>query len=407
MKKFLILLLVSIPVFATQLKFINSNQEVFETIDITDTVSINQTTGDITVRPETEFTILNNQSGFVSLYSDTDYRANVNDTVTITWSKAFVENCVASVPVGNGSNANWNGAKNSANGIHSQQVTLDVLPKTFNLVCDSALTAIPPAAQSITFVEDVVVTGSKPTVTMSATPQTLSGGGNSQISWTVGNNADSCTASGGWSGTKASANGTHQQNVTVGATSTYALSCQNSFGTTNANVTVTVNASVDPVCSNFNPPPGTTDDNAGITFEGLTTGGASIGSAQALSINFEVSRNKYWAIRTDMPSTSMSRKESFTEPFGNTTRAGYTVSLSKCPGDFSGSSQTTNGRCVVSGGNVSLRWTTDQSQSPTFRCIVEPGETYYLNVIHSLSTPYSTTDCSDTECGVLFQETLD
>lgn len=160
-------------------------------------------------------------------------------------------------------------------------------------------------------------------------------------------------------------------------------------------------------CSAHLPPPNTSNGNPGVLFEELPgTGGGSIGYVQARSINFEMNTNTYWAIKTTFPNELISRKESFTEPFGNTNRAGYTVSISSCPGDFASNSPDTNGRCVVSGGNISIIWSTDSSSNPIFECILNPGNTYYLNVIHSLVPPYSLSDCKEQDCGVLFQETL-
>lgn len=193
----------------------------------------------------------------------------------------------------------------------------------------------------------------------------------------------------------------------INETTSFQMACNGPLGQTTKTLTVSYGNPNEFNCSSFSPPPGTSNDNPGVTFEDLTVAGASIGSAQSLSINFEIRRNKYWAIKTTFPNDIMSRKETFTEPFSNTTRAGYRVAISKCPGDFSGSAQSSNGRCAISGGTLSLRWTTDLTQSPTFRCLIEPGETYYLNIIHSIIEPYSQTDCSDTECGVLFQESLD
>lgn len=68
-----------------------------------------------------------------------------------------------------------------------------------------------------------------PTLTFSASPTSLStGGGNTTLSWST-INASSCVASGGWSGSKSTANGfTATSLQTVSGTTTFTLQCWNS-----------------------------------------------------------------------------------------------------------------------------------------------------------------------------------
>ena len=75
-----------------------------------------------------------------------------------------------------------------------------------------------------------------PTVTLSASPTSVTSGISSTLTWSS-TNTTSCTASGAWSGTKATAG---SQSITPTATGTYTLSCTGSGGTTNASATVTV-----------------------------------------------------------------------------------------------------------------------------------------------------------------------
>jgi CubicO group peptidase (beta-lactamase class C family) len=84
-----------------------------------------------------------------------------------------------------------------------------------------------------------------PTVTLTADPATVTTGATSVLNWSS-TNADSCTASGGWTGTKA-VSGT--ETVTVSQTTTYTLACTGAGGTTQASATVTANAPAPP------PPP--------------------------------------------------------------------------------------------------------------------------------------------------------
>ena len=82
-----------------------------------------------------------------------------------------------------------------------------------------------------------------PTVNLSADPTSLQSGGSSQLSWSS-TNASSCTASGGWTGSKQTSG-----NQTVGplsSTTTFTLSCTGSGGTAQRSVTVTVTSTTPP-----------------------------------------------------------------------------------------------------------------------------------------------------------------
>lgn len=75
-----------------------------------------------------------------------------------------------------------------------------------------------------------------PVVTISASPNSISAGQSSTITWSS-TNATSCTASGGWSGTKGTS-GT--QSVSPTNTTTYTLACTGTGGNDTKSATVTV-----------------------------------------------------------------------------------------------------------------------------------------------------------------------
>ncbi len=77
-----------------------------------------------------------------------------------------------------------------------------------------------------------------PSITFSATPVSIVTGGNSTLNWSS-SNADSCTASGAWSGNKETSG---SQVVTPISNSTYTLSCTNSGGSASSSFEVTVAA---------------------------------------------------------------------------------------------------------------------------------------------------------------------
>ncbi len=76
-----------------------------------------------------------------------------------------------------------------------------------------------------------------PSVSLSASPTTITSGQSSTLTWTS-TNATSCTASGGWSGSKLTTGGS--ENVSPTSNTTYTLTCTGPGGTTPASATVTV-----------------------------------------------------------------------------------------------------------------------------------------------------------------------
>ncbi len=112
-----------------------------------------------------------------------------------------------------------------------------------------------PIAQSVGSVGEPPPPGA-PVVTIGANPTTVTTGGTTALTWSA-TNADSCTASNGWTGAKA-VSGT--ETVTVAQTSTYALACTGSGGTAEASVTVTANAPAPAPQPPAPPPP---DDGGG------------------------------------------------------------------------------------------------------------------------------------------------
>jgi hypothetical protein len=76
-----------------------------------------------------------------------------------------------------------------------------------------------------------------PTVTLTANPGSVAGGGTATLNWST-SNASACTASGGWSGTRATSGSA--STGALSATTNYALGCTGAGGSANAAVTVTV-----------------------------------------------------------------------------------------------------------------------------------------------------------------------
>jgi Spherulation-specific family 4 len=123
----------------------------------------------------------------------------------------------------------------------SYSATVTVAAGTHSLrVTDSAATSC-----RTLYVDVVVFSGAStpaPTVSLSATPSSVSSGGASSLAWTSAN-ATGCTASGGWSGSEPTAGSASTGALTT--TTQYVLSCSGPGGSASASTTVTVT----------NPPP--------------------------------------------------------------------------------------------------------------------------------------------------------
>lgn len=88
-----------------------------------------------------------------------------------------------------------------------------------------------------------------PTLTLSASPTTITSGSSTTLTWSS-TNTFGCTASGGWSGSKAVSG---SQGVAPTSTSTYALSCTGPGGSVSQQVSVTVAANPPTLTLRANP----------------------------------------------------------------------------------------------------------------------------------------------------------
>jgi len=108
---------------------------------------------------------------------------------------------------------------------------------TYGLSCSSSSGSSAEASTKIT-VNTVVAPTPAPTVTLTASTASIKSGSTSTLSWTA-KNADSCTASDGWSGAQTDS-GT--KSVSPTSSTTYTLSCSGAGGTTQVSTTVDVSA---------------------------------------------------------------------------------------------------------------------------------------------------------------------
>ncbi len=146
---------------------------------------------------------------------------------SLTWTTTDATACV-----GTGGTAAWPGPKSVSNG--SENVGPLAATTMFSLSCAGPGGAAQRGAT-------ITVTGgggpAAPTLTLSATPTSVTSGGSTQLSWST-TNAMACTASGGWSGGRGTSG-----NETIGgltATTTFTLQCSGGGGAVTQNASVTV-----------------------------------------------------------------------------------------------------------------------------------------------------------------------
>ena len=148
----------------------------------------------------------------------------LNGTSTLSWTSSNATSCTAS--------GDWSGAKQPTGSASVGPLTAT---GTYNLSCTGAGGTIQRSAT-------ISLVGA-PSVDLTAAPTAVASGARSQLSWTS-QNATSCVASGGWTGTKATS-GTQQTAALTTATD-YSISCTGVGGTAQDTVRVTVNTTAPP-----------------------------------------------------------------------------------------------------------------------------------------------------------------
>lgn len=150
---------------------------------------------------------------------------NAGASVTLSWSTANATSCTAS--------GGWSGSKPTSG---SQDVAVASGSTTFTLGCTGAGGSISRSA---------TVTASAPgnpppAITFTTNSSAVMFGGSFTLNWSAAN-ASTCTASGGWSGAKATAGSEIITSASTGAI-TYTLACTGPGGNATQSTTVTVNA---------------------------------------------------------------------------------------------------------------------------------------------------------------------
>jgi len=182
--------------------------------------------------------------------SDGPLTINTGDSVNLTWTSANVVSCVAS--------GDWSGNKD-ASGSESQGGT--TTSKTFTLTCLAA------DQSTATDTVEVKIDIPAPTVNLKANNKddSLSVESNSVVtlSWTT-TNANSCTASGDWSGNK-NTSGSEEVGKLIAA-KTYTLTCANEKGSVSDTVVANIGTGLPKVDIKANDSNGPITIDAGVGF---------------------------------------------------------------------------------------------------------------------------------------------
>ena len=143
---------------------------------------------------------------------------------TIAWSSTDATSCTAS------GNWSWTGAVATSGTKVTSQSGSSIYHVTYTLTCSG--TGGSASSSAVLTVQPSGI----PTVTLSATPNSIGPGGSSTLNWST-KNATACTSSGGWNGARATSGSLA---VSPSATTTYALTCNGTSGSSQASATISV-----------------------------------------------------------------------------------------------------------------------------------------------------------------------
>jgi len=247
-------------------------------------------------------------------------------------------------------------------------------------------------AVSETFYFSVVA---PPAITLTAAPSTIDPGGSSVISWSVVD-ATSCSASGGWSGSRNRSGGT--QGVNPAATTNYRLDCSGPGGNTSRTVTVTVR----PPTVTFTAVPTLIGPGNSSTLTWTTSGATSCtanggpwSGGKALAGNESVSPavTTVYGLRCTGPSGTTDRTATVTLPSGSLTASQCWIqdNQSSCLSSVSWRSQNFLGTRSVRQGSTEFGTTADgdttRSISPDDRIFTlrDNGSAYIITREASVS----------------------
>lgn len=166
-----------------------------------------------------------NPSPSINTFSSSASSITAGESITLTWSTSNANSCSAS--------GDWSGSK-SANGSEDLQLN-EVKTYTFTLTCSGA-SGTTNAVSSVSV--EVAEPQQAAIGTFTTSASTIKINESITLTW-ASSNADSCSASGDWSGAK-EVSGNESITLDTVKTYTFNLTCSNSSNAANASVSVDV-----------------------------------------------------------------------------------------------------------------------------------------------------------------------
>ena len=183
-------------------------------------------------------------------------------TAQLTWSAADATACTAS--------GGWSGSRPLSGSLVVGPLTAN---STYTLTCTGPGGS---ASNSVT-VQVTAPPAQPPVVTLSLASASIEAGASTTLSWSAAN-ATACTASGAWSGNRATSG---NLSVSPATTSTYSLTCTGEGGSDSAAATLTVN--VQPPTLSFSTSSATVNQGGSVTLTWTSTYTSSCAASGAWS----------------------------------------------------------------------------------------------------------------------------
>ncbi len=271
-------------------------------------------------------------------------QVNAQGSTNLTWSSTNANSCTAS-------GGSWSGSKATSG---SETVGPIAATTNFTLVCRNAGGEEGSATMQVT----VTQAQPAPTVTLAANPSNIASGATTQLTWTS-TNATSCSASGGWSGSKATSGS--QSVGPFSANTSFALTCTGSGGSDSASTAITV-APRPTVSIAANPASVTAGGSATVTWtstgatactaSGAWSGGKATSGSQQVG---PLSANSTFALACSGAggSQTSSATVQVTQPPAPTPTPAPTVTINANPAT------------VTSGGSTTVTWSSTGATSCT------------------------------------------
>ncbi len=256
-------------------------------------------------------------------------------SATLTWSSTDATSCTAS--------GSWSGSKATSG---TEPTAALSAAATYVLNCTG------PGGTAKQSVSVTVTTPASVTVDLLASPVTVASGASSMLNWSAAN-ASSCTASGGWTGSKSVSGSTSTGSLT--ATKTYTLNCSGTGGSASDSVTVTVDAA--PPTLNFTASPASVASGGSATLTWSATNATSCTASGAWTGSKSVSGTASTGALTTAKTYTLACTGS-----GGTASQAVTVAINPPAPTVS---LTASPMTVSNGGSSTLTWSSTNATSCT------------------------------------------